>query len=162
MARQPTGNPPGRPLKEINWEQFEQLCALQCTQSEIASFLKINPETLSIRVKSHYGEGYPDAYKKYSEVGKCSLRRYQFVLSKKNATMAIWLGKQWLGQRDTSKEEIKDIVEELKDAIRESEERPRTSEVIESNLEIKQSLLDQRCAGQESQISDELGTERTL
>jgi hypothetical protein len=29
-----------------------------------------------------------------------SLRRYQFDLAENNATMAIWLGKQWLGQKD--------------------------------------------------------------
>ena len=34
------------------------------------------------------------------EKGKISLRRYQWELAKKNATMAIWLGKQFLGQRD--------------------------------------------------------------
>lgn len=28
------------------------------------------------------------------------MRRYQFELAKKNANMAIWLGKQYLGQRD--------------------------------------------------------------
>ena len=29
-----------------------------------------------------------------------SLRRYQFQLAQKNTAMAIWLGKQYLGQRD--------------------------------------------------------------
>lgn len=94
-----------RPEKEIDWSLFENLCQLQCTQSEIASCLKINPDTLRDRARKQYEiEDYSDIYKKYSETGKCSLRRNQFVLSKKNAAMAIWLGKQWLGQKDQSKE----------------------------------------------------------
>lgn len=32
--------------------------------------------------------------------GKISLRRSQFQLAEKNASMAIWLGKQYLGQKD--------------------------------------------------------------
>ena len=34
-----------------------------------------------------------------------SLRRSQFKLAEKNATMAIWLGKQYLGQRNHKEEE---------------------------------------------------------
>jgi len=95
-----------RPEKDIDWGQFENLCQLQCTQSEIASFLKINTDTLRDRARAHYAmDDYSDIYKKFSETGKCSLRRNQFVLSKKNATIAIWLGKQWLGQRDYDKSE---------------------------------------------------------
>lgn len=104
MARKPTGNPTGRPQNPIDWKLFEQLCGLLCTQSEIASMLGIHQDTLRDRVLEEYGEDYSSTYKKYSEVGKCSLRRNQVVLSKKNATLAIWLGKQWLGQVDTPTE----------------------------------------------------------
>lgn len=104
MMAAPKGNnfnPLGPPKKPIDWDEFEKLCALQCTQSEIASFLKVHPNTLSDRVKEKYpGEDYSTVYKKFSESGKCSLRRNQFVMSKKNASMAIWLGKQWLEQRE--------------------------------------------------------------
>ena len=91
----------GRPRKEINWELFESLCQLQCTQVEIASVLKVDSETLRDHARVQYNE--PDfslIYKRFSEGGKASLRRNQYNLSKKNASMAIWLGKQWLGQRD--------------------------------------------------------------
>ena len=43
---------------------------------------------------------YNELYAQYAARGKSSLRRYQFNLAKTNATMAIWLGKQWLGQKD--------------------------------------------------------------
>jgi hypothetical protein len=90
----------GRPRKEINWTLFEDLCNLQCTQSEICSVLHIHDETLRIRVKERYEEDYPETYKRLSEGGKSSLRRIQFKLAQKNTSMAIFLGKQWLGQRD--------------------------------------------------------------
>jgi hypothetical protein len=44
--------------------------------------------------------GFSDVYKKFSADGKKSLRRYQFELAEKNPTMAIWLGKNLLGQKD--------------------------------------------------------------
>jgi hypothetical protein len=90
--------------KEIDWTAFENLCQLQCTQTEIASFLKMHIDTLRDRVVEKYEDEYSNVYKKLSETGKCSLRRNQFVLSKKNTAMAIWLGKIWLGQRDVSQE----------------------------------------------------------
>ena len=100
MARKPTGGPVGRPEKDIDWALFEQLCAIQCTQEEMAGLLKIHRDTLSDRAKQNYGEEYSTVYKKMSEGGKCSLRRNQFAMSKTNASMAIWLGKQYLGQKD--------------------------------------------------------------
>lgn len=93
-------NKGGRPKKEINWTLFEDLCNLQCTQSEICSVLHIHDETLRVRVKEQYGEDYQETYKRLSEGGKSSLRRLQFKLAHKNTSMAIFLGKQWLGQRD--------------------------------------------------------------
>jgi len=100
MGRKLTGNPVGPPPKDIDWNLFEQLCSMQCTQYEMAGLLKVHPNTLSDRTKEKFGEEYSIVYKKLSEGGKCSLRRNQFVLSKTNASMGIWLGKQWLGQKD--------------------------------------------------------------
>jgi len=112
MGRKPTGMPNGRPPKEIDFQLFEQLCGLQCTHTEIASMLKVCVDTMYDKVKAHYGDSFSNVYKKYSESGKCSLRRNQFALSKTNASMAIWLGKIYLGQQDPEKftlHEAKDI-----------------------------------------------------
>lgn len=49
---------------------------------------------------------FADTYKSKSQVGKSSLRRAQWKLAEKNASMAIWLGKQYLGQRDEPEESI--------------------------------------------------------
>lgn len=93
----------GRPPKPIDWNIFEELCAIQCTQIEIAGVFRIDVDTLRERVFREYKKEYSAVYKELSEEGKSSLRRYQFNLSKTNAAMAIWLGKQWLGQTDPDK-----------------------------------------------------------
>lgn len=96
---------------KIEWSEkdfatFEGLCSIQCTENEIENILKISIETVDRLCKEHYrsASGKPlsfsEVYKKYADQGKMSLRRYQFRLAEKNATMAIWLGKQYLGQRD--------------------------------------------------------------
>jgi len=93
-------NPKGRPQKPIDWEEFQKLCEIQCTQLEMASFFGISPDTLSDRTKDYYQEDYSIIYKRFSEGGKCSLRRTQLKLAQKNTAMSIWLGKQWLGQKE--------------------------------------------------------------
>ena len=100
MARKPTGKPTGRPIIEIDWKIFEQLCHMHCTQSEIAGWFHCSPDTIERRVEEKYRESFAEIYKKFSEGGKCSLRRKQWHLAEKNAAMAIWLGKNNLGQRD--------------------------------------------------------------
>lgn len=92
----------GRPKKEIDYDQLEKCMGWQCTEEEIADFFNISVDTLERRCKEHYGITFAEAYKKYSATGKMSLRRYQFNLAKTNAGMAIWLGKQLLGQREPS------------------------------------------------------------
>lgn len=96
-----------RPRKEIDSEQFEKLCALQCTLQEIANWFGCSEDTIERWCQRTYADengqpmGFADAYKNYSVDGKISLRRFQFKMAEKNPSMAIWLGKQWLGQRDT-------------------------------------------------------------
>ena len=43
---------------------------------------------------------FSEVFKEKRGLGKISLRRNQWRLAEKSATMAIWLGKQYLGQRD--------------------------------------------------------------
>lgn len=163
MARKPTGKPAGRPKKPIDWVQFEQLCALQCTQSEIASILCVNHETLSDRTKEHYGEDYSSVYKRCSESGKCSLRRNQFVISKKNASMAIWLGKIWLGQKDPGMDETKeDALNAIRDAIREVEREPRIHSSSRPALENQQSILDKEPRREATEVRTKLGPEASM
>lgn len=100
MARKPTGNPNGRPPIKIKKEDFEKLCALQCTEEEIAGFFDCSIDTINRWCKKEYGESFAETFKKKSSLGKMSLRRYQFRMAEKNPTMAIFLGKQYLGQKE--------------------------------------------------------------
>lgn len=81
-----------RPKITIDEEVVFKLAELQCTYAEIASFFRVCPTTIKTRFKDIVEQG--------KESGKCSLRRLQFRLAEKSAAMAIWLGKQYLGQTE--------------------------------------------------------------
>ena len=49
---------------------------------------------------------------------KIKLRKNQFKLSEKSASMAIWLGKQYLGQRDTIEVEDKESLAKLDEILK--------------------------------------------
>ena len=104
MARKATTEKPknkgGRPQIVIDQTLFEKLCGLQCTLEEIAGVLSCSMDTVERWCKRTYNESFAEVYKKHSATGKTSLRRAQFKLAEKSAAMAIWLGKQYLGQRD--------------------------------------------------------------
>ena len=94
-------NKGGRPRKEIDPTTFERLCEIQCTLKEIAAVLGVSEDTVERWCERTYELGFADTYKKFSAFGKTSLRRQQFEVAKKgNATMLIWLGKQYLAQTD--------------------------------------------------------------
>ena len=86
--------PAGRPKKEIDYTTVEKLANIQCTQDEIASFLGISTRTLQ------RDEQFMELFNRGRENGKMSLRRIQWKHAEKSVPMAIWLGKQYLGQRD--------------------------------------------------------------
>ncbi len=90
----------GRPRKEIDQKQFESLCGLQCTLEEICGWFGVCSDTLESWCKRTYKMNFSEVFKQKRGVGKISLRRSQWRLAEKNANMAIWLGKQYLGQKD--------------------------------------------------------------
>lgn len=111
MSKEPVKNKGGRPKKEINYKLVEELASIMCTQEEISKILDISVRTLQRDAK------FCRVFKKGLEDGKSSLRRNQFKLSETNATMGIWLGKQYLGQRDKFDDENKDIIEKLDELL---------------------------------------------
>lgn len=98
-----------RPKKEIDQDQFEKLCGLQCTEAEIMGWFDITDKTLTRWCKDTYGESFSEVYAKKREKGKISLRRAQFRLAEKSASMAIFLGKNYLGQKDVVEQTITQI-----------------------------------------------------
>ncbi len=94
------GKKEGRPRKEIAKLEFEQLCKIQCTETEICGIFGICEDTLNAWCKRTYKQTFSEVYKIYAQDGKVSLRRMQFNLAKKSPAMAIFLGKNMLGQSD--------------------------------------------------------------
>lgn len=104
----------GRPKIQIDYELVKKLASIQCTEKEIASVIGCTDRTM---------QNDPECMKAYYEgldQGKMSLRRTQFKLAEKNAPMAIFLGKQYLGQRDVieEKHEVNNgVIDELVGAL---------------------------------------------
>ena len=93
----------GRPKLVVDWKKFETACSLLATQEEMCGLLNISPDTLSRRVKEKYKVTFAEYIKKSGSLAKVSLRRTQFAMAKNSVAMAIWLGKQYLGQREPEK-----------------------------------------------------------
>ena len=99
-------NKGGAPLKPIDYPKLSKMCAIHCTGEECASILDVSYEHLNnTLIKDGHG-GFLDYFKKHSATGKMSLRRVQFTKAVDDGSipMLIWLGKQYLGQKD--KEDI--------------------------------------------------------
>lgn len=100
-------NKGGRPKKEIDYTKLDAMCAIHCTGEECAAILNIDYDTLNKCLKRDGHIGFTEYFRIKGSNGKMSLRRKQYDQAMSgNATMLIWLGKQWLGQLDKA-EEIK-------------------------------------------------------
>lgn len=93
-------------LRRFSQIQFEKLCEIQCTKDEICSWFGTTDKSLENWVKRTYdGAGFSEVFEQKRKWGKVSLRRSQFRMARKNVAMAIFLGKQWLGQKDVFRSE---------------------------------------------------------
>lgn len=102
-------NKGGRPKKPIDYERLKKMCAIHCTGEECAALLDVSYEHLNNSLIADGHGGFLDFFKKHSAGGKMSLRRKQFEkASEGNIPMLIWLGKQYLGQKDQVEEVVRD------------------------------------------------------
>ena len=90
----------GRPKKKIDAIEFEKLCALQCTEQEICDWFEVTDKTLARWCHDTYGMDFSEVFRTKRTAGKVSLRRNMMRLSERNAIMAIFLAKNWLGMTD--------------------------------------------------------------
>lgn len=98
--------PKGRPrlkLNEDGAQMVEVLAGLFCTDEEMAGAMKCSVECLLSPMNR---ELFAERKKTGLESGKCSLRRKQFKLADKSAAMAIFLGKNYLGQTDGTTQKL--------------------------------------------------------
>ena len=94
-----------RPPKPIDLKLVEDLARIQCTDAETAAVLGYSKDAWSRRLRRE-----PELrllVEKGRENGRSSLRRIQWKGALGgNTTMQIWLGKQYLGQRDMHSAEL--------------------------------------------------------
>ena len=120
-----------RPQIQIDKKDFESLLVIQCSLEEVTAFFDnklggCSSDTIERWCKRTYKDehgksmSFADVAAKKRALGKISIRRNQFELSKKNAAVAIWLGKQYLGQRDTpeSTEKNEGMLSDLIDGLK--------------------------------------------
>lgn len=118
----------GRPPINFDKKSFVDLVALGCNQEEICWFFRdetgkvANIDTLSRWCKREFGVNFQEYSRQNSLMAlKIQLRKNQFELSKHSVPMAIFLGKNWLGQSDkieqtiTEVEDLTSLAEMLKD-----------------------------------------------
>lgn len=91
---------------EIDKNKFERLCEIMCTKVEIAHIFDCSEDTIERWCKKTYeGKTFSQVHEQHRNLGLVSIRRSQMELSKKNPAMAIFLGKNYLGQSDNAKVE---------------------------------------------------------
>ncbi len=113
-----------RPKKEIDAELFERLCNMQCTLEEICAAMNVSYKTLEGWCEKEYGQ---KAIERKAVIGKISLRRIQWRLAEKSPQMAMFLGKQYLGQKERVETNIKTSgeLDTLSQAIKELAENEK-------------------------------------
>ena len=88
----------GRPAVEIDQAELERLCALQCTEEEIAAWFGVSKKTIERRRKSGT---FLEAMERGKAKGRVSLRRNLWKLANNgNVAACIFLAKNLLGYRD--------------------------------------------------------------
>jgi hypothetical protein len=94
----------GRRPVHIDLVQLEKLCSIQCTDEDLAGIFGVTTRTIENKRKK---PEYAEAMTRGRAKGRLSVRREQFkLLERGNPSIAIWLGKQYLGQRDVTPIEL--------------------------------------------------------
>jgi hypothetical protein len=118
------GRPPKLKDTPAVIEAIEGLARIQCTHVEAAAFFRVARETFEKFLGRH--KKAAAAWESGRHDGLASLRRRQFEMAEHNATMSIWLGKQYLGQTD-KQEQTHDVKGELATLLRDVDGRGRAA-----------------------------------
>jgi len=100
----------GRPKATIDQDQFEAMCKIQCTQAVICAVLDVDEGTLLTWCKATYKKSFSEIFGQKRQGGRSSLRRMQWRNAEDgNVSMQIFLGKNYLGQRDKPEDLDSDV-----------------------------------------------------
>ena len=90
-----------------DWKQVDNLCGIHCTGSEIAAFFGVEYKTLERACKRDNDVKLGEYIAQKAMRGNISLRRSQWKAQESgNTAMLIFLGKNYLNQKDKSDVEI--------------------------------------------------------
>ena len=107
MLKPKTKRGQGRPKVVINWKKVDNFLKAQCTGTEIAGQFGISPITLYRAVREKFNVVFDVYAQQKKEAGKGILRAVQFKSAMDgNPTLQIFLGKQYLDQKDKSAAEV--------------------------------------------------------
>jgi hypothetical protein len=81
----------------IDLAELEKLCVLHPSDAELASWFGVSTKTIERRKRE---AAFAEAMERGRARGKLNLRRIQNKMAENNAAMAIFLGKNLLGQSD--------------------------------------------------------------
>lgn len=109
----------GRPKKYIDQEQFEKLCAMQCTLEEICAWFNVQDDTLNSWCKRTYKKTFSEVFKQKRGLGKISLRRSGFELAQHNPAVHIFYAKNFLGMTDKIETQVAVISDETRESVNE-------------------------------------------
>jgi len=105
----------GRPLIPIDWPMVDEMLRHQCTGVEVAARLGMHPETFYNRIEKERGIGFTEYAQEKRSQGVTLLREKQLeVAMSGDKTMLIWLGKQYVNQREpTEKQQAEFTTEQV-------------------------------------------------
>lgn len=86
--------------EKVKVSEIRRLSGLMCTPREAAGFLGIREKTFLEMIR--VDEAAKKAWEEGCQIGKVGLRRKQFRLADTSAPMAIFLGRNYLGQSDVT------------------------------------------------------------
>lgn len=104
----------GRPKLDVDFDKLAILCQYPLRNEDIADLMDLSMDTISRAIKKKFNVTFAE-YKeqKQSKLRFTLLQKQVEVAKAGNVVMLIWLGKQYLGQSDVEKSEIKQLQKDV-------------------------------------------------
>lgn len=105
----------GRPKADIDWNKVDKYLQAQCDGVGIAGLLGIHPNTLYLACEDVHKISFSEYSAQKRGEGRELLRTKQFQAAMDgDKTMLVWLGKQYLNQREKSESNVSIETDSLK------------------------------------------------
>lgn len=105
----------GKPV-EIDWNEFDRLCGIQCSLREIAQWFNCSEDSIERHVEKTHGVKFAEYFDAKRGTGKVALRRKMYDMAMSgDRVMLIWVSKNLIGwsEKIDTKQQIDTKVEVL-------------------------------------------------